>query len=59
MAGHWSDKPDNPGLREAVQAKRKRRQGKPTEADKPRPSTFKGRKVKVLPGQLDVDGNEH
>jgi hypothetical protein len=26
---------------------------------RPPPSTFPGRRVKILPGQLDLDGREH
>jgi hypothetical protein len=45
------------GLREALRALRLAKRA-PTESDAPRPSTFPGRKMKPLPGQLDLDGNE-
>jgi len=31
---------------------------KPTDADRPKPSTFPGPKPKLLPGQLDMFGGE-
>lgn len=45
------------GLREALRARRLAKRT-PTEADAPPPSTLPGKKVKPLPGQLDLDGNE-
>lgn len=33
-------------------------QGKPTDDDRPSPSTFPGRQPTLLPGQLDLDGHE-
>lgn len=60
MAGHRGGRPDNPALAEAVRALRKQRKGPATPADIPPPSTFKGgRRVKLIPGQLDLDGREH
>ena len=35
-----------------------RRKGKPTESDRPPPSTFPGRRIRVLPGQLGLDVDE-
>jgi hypothetical protein len=32
---------------------------KPTERDRPPPSTLPGRRGRVLPGQLDLAGREH
>jgi len=37
----------------------KQRPGPPTEHDRPRPSVFPGKKVKLIPGQLDLAGNQH
>ncbi len=37
----------------------KARKGKPTENDRPPPSTLPGRSARVLPGQLDIHGREH
>jgi hypothetical protein len=60
MANHWSEKANRPALAEAVQAKRRRRTGQPTDYDVGRSSPpSKLRPVKVLPGQLDLDGHEH
>lgn len=47
----------SPGLRDALSALKARR-GKPGEHDRPRPTPFPGRKIKALPGQLDLEGNE-
>jgi hypothetical protein len=44
-------------LREALRAL-KLEARKPTDADRPPPSTFPGRKVSVRPGQLDFEGRE-
>jgi hypothetical protein len=46
-----------PSLLEATKLA-KARKGKPTEADVPPVRPLPGRKPKVLPGQLDLDGNE-
>ncbi len=43
----------SPGLREALRALAAPRR-KPTDADRPPPSVFPGRKAKALPGQLEV-----
>ena len=45
-------------LLEAQRLARKARKGKPTAADAPPVRPLPGRKPKVLPGQLDFDGNE-
>jgi hypothetical protein len=47
----------NAGLRAAVRAL-KHEKRKPTDADRPPPTPFPGRRVKPLPGQLDLAGNE-
>jgi hypothetical protein len=51
------DDPTPPGVKKALQALRLPKR-KPTDADRPPPSTFPGRKAKVLPGQLDFEGHE-
>ena len=48
---------DSAGLREALRAWKAPKRV-PTEHDAPPPSTFPGRKPKLLAGQLDFDGNE-
>jgi hypothetical protein len=51
---------ENPGLTAARRLwKRGVRRGAPPDDDRPPPSTFPGRKPKLLPGQLDLDGQEH
>jgi len=49
---------ESAGVREALRALRQRK-GRPTSADQPPPSTLPGRRVRVLKGQLDLDGHEH
>jgi hypothetical protein len=51
------DTRESPAMTAARRALRARR-GPPGEADAPRPSTFPGKKVDPIPGQLDLAGNE-
>jgi hypothetical protein len=46
-----------PGLQAAVQAERHAKRRKPTEADRPPPSTFAGRQPRHITGQLDIYEN--
>ena len=46
-----------PGMREALRAYKLPRR-KPTDEDRPLPSTFLGKKTKPLPGQTDLFGGE-
>jgi hypothetical protein len=47
-------KSDNPGLRDAVRAKRLPARP-PTEGDRPPPQPFPGPKRKPLPGQIKIE----
>jgi hypothetical protein len=58
MGGHWK-KADRRALAVAVQAAKRGRSGPATDDDRPPLSSFKGRRVRVLAGQLDLDGHEH
>ena len=51
-------KNDRPGLREALQALKKRK-APATEGDRPPVTPAPGPRRKILPGQLDFDGTEH
>jgi hypothetical protein len=46
------------GIAEAKRALRLRK-GPPADGDRPPPTPFPGRKVKLIPGQLDLDGVQH
>lgn len=46
-----------PGLQDALNALRAPK-GKPTDADRPRPTPLPGRKPKQIAGQLDLEGRE-
>jgi hypothetical protein len=48
----------NPGINQALRALKMRKRP-PTDDDTPLPSVFPGKKVKLIPGQLDLDGVEH
>jgi hypothetical protein len=50
-----TDETKNVALNEAIRASRLRK-GPPTDADRPR---RRGRRPRVLPGQLDLEGREH
>ena len=45
-------------LREALRALRARR-GPPTEADVPRVRPLPGKRIRLIPGQLDLKGHVH
>jgi hypothetical protein len=49
---------NNPGISEALRAL-KLRKGPPSDDDRPPPGVFPGKKVKLIPGQLDLAGNQH
>lgn len=44
-----------PGLRTAIQLERHAKRRKPTESDRPPPSTFPGRQPRHIDGQLDLE----
>jgi hypothetical protein len=46
-----------PGMRDALRASKLPKR-KPTDDDRPPPSTFGGKKPKLLPGQTDLFGGE-
>lgn len=52
-------RPERGGMRSAIANLWHARSGRPTEADVPPLSTFPGRKVQPIPGQLDLDGRVH
>jgi hypothetical protein len=47
------------GLEAALRAQGRGRKGQPTDCDRPPPSTFGGKKTKLISGQLDLDGVQH
>jgi hypothetical protein len=48
----------NRGVSEALRALKARR-GPPTEEDRPPPGVWPGKKVDLIAGQLDLDGNQY